>query len=953
MKIKKLIINGFKSFGEKTEIEFDENLIGIVGPNGSGKSNIIDAIRWVLGQQKTSELRTKANTDVIFSGSDNKSAKNVAEVTIVFDNEDGYLDIEYQEVSIKRRLYRSGESEYYLNNSRCRLIDINNLILDKGFGKDSYSIISQGKVEEIIMAKPDKRRELIDEVAGISKYKYKKKITLNKLNSLNNNLEKIEFILNEIQQRIEPLEKEKNQAIKYKEIKKVLEVDEKSLFVNKIMKNNNSLESLEINLINVKSEIEKKNKILEQYEEKLKEIDDQILKEQNNIAVFNQHINEFDSKRIHINNEINLITQKKELHKANDQEILIKNLREKINKIIEENNEFKEQKISLEPELQIISKEIEKLKSDYYINQNKLYELKQKEEELKQKEKINKNPYHIQKLIDLNINGVIGTVRENMSIFSKYEMAINTILGSRKNEIIVENEHIVKELIDYLKKNKLGKATFAPINKIKPRYIDNETLKLIENMNEDIVLAIDCIKVDPKLTKVFSGLVGNILIVENIEVGNKVNKVINNKYQIVTLQGEVFYTTGKISGGYDKNNNHLSKENLNDIIVKLKELEYSKNKQNEKLEKLTIENSEKNIKLDLINNKLENNDKDKKTLELEYNMLVENSGDTQLTSIQDLEQESKEVEGHIYEIKKKKTESETLIKDNIKEKEQKNQEVLDINASFKMLIKEETEDSMKIERLKEESKYLIDELREKYNISFQKAYDSSVKIYDIEEQEKKIKVLKREIKELGFVNLDAIEEYKVQKERLDFYTENKDDLLKSKDKIEGAIHKIDEFVVSVFLETFEKLNKEFKIIFEQLFDGGSAFLRLTDEDNILSTGVEIIAKPPGKKSQVIGLLSGGEKALTAIALLFAILKIRVVPFSILDEVEAALDEANVVKYIEYLRIFSQKTQFILITHRQTTMEKIDKLYGVTMVEKGISSVIDIKLKEDSQGEKDV
>ncbi len=945
MRIEKIVVNGFKSFGKKTEIVFDENLIGIVGPNGSGKSNVIDAIRWVLGQQKMSELRTKSNTDVIFSGSDSMSPKNVAEVTIFFDNKDKYLDIEYTEVAIKRRLFRNGENEYYINNTKCRLMDINNLILDKGFGKDSFSIISQGKVDEIIMSKPEDRRDIVDDVAGISKYKVKKRATINKLNLVNENLDRINFIVDEVESRIAPLKKESDKAIKYKKVKTELEVNEKTLLANKIYANKKELDHLNDHLTTLKKENGEKNNLIEKCEQEIATIDQNISQDQVRISEINEKLNVAKNKQITFENEIKFLSRKKELGNDNS-ENMVEKIRESLTSIKKQEEEIIHKKANLEPKKASVDSKIITLKDELAVDRSRLYELYSKKEDITANSEQNKIPYHINKLLTEKPDLVMGTIKQNIEIYSKYERAIQTILGYRRNEIIVENDNDVKELINFLNTNKLGKATFSPLNKVKPRFVDSQTKEKLDKSDLDFVYALDCINYDSKIENAVASLLGNIIITTDIESARKINDKINSKYQVVTLNGDIFATSGKITGGYDKSSKK-SFDDLDKTEINIKELNSNIEQVNKEIDSLIFEQSEFKIELDILESKLVNVLEEKKSLELEYSEFIDDSNEDN-SNVYNIENDLKQLNDDSFNLTKEKFQLEENIKNNIDMKEKKNYQVVDLRADFKVKIQEETESKMKIESLEEEIKELIDILGEKYSISFQKAFENSVILDDIVDSEKYVKELKREIQAIGFVNLDAIEEYEIQKERLDFYLKNREDLLSSQKKILGVIEKIDNFVVDVFSETFAKLNAEFKVIFEKLFDGGSATLKLTNEEDLLTTGVEIIAKPPGKRNQIIGLLSGGEKALTAIALLFAIIKIRVVPFSILDEVEAALDEANVSKYIEYLKVFSQNTQFIVITHRQATMEQIDKLYGVTMVEKGISTVLDINLKENEK-----
>ncbi len=946
MKLKKIQLNGFKSFGEKTEIDFENNLNGIVGPNGSGKSNIIDAIKWVLGQQKSSDLRTKTNIDVIFSGSEKKKPKNVAEVTLVFDNSDRYLDIDFSEVSFKRRLFRNGDNEYFLNGSKCRLKDINNLIMDKGFGKDSFSIISQGKVEEIIMSKPEKRREMIDEVAGIKKYRVKKNTVNRKLERLDVNLEKISFIVDEINSNLEPLKEAAKKATLYKDYKEELTKKEKTLLANSIQISSEDLKHVEEEFFEVKKEVSTNNKNISSIEKELFLIDEKISNLQSEISELNNFINVKANDEMILENKIALIAEKNKMYEDTDDSIRIEQLSKVIKDLKIEKNQLEVKNSEITPIKNSLFDNINKLKQDNQINKTKLYELKKEEEQLKFMQSKNSYPFAVKKVLELANKNILGTIKDNINIYVGYELAISTILGNRKNEIITVDETVVKDAINYLKNNKLGKATFSPINKVKPRFIDNQTKELL-NSNKDLFLgiAIDFVECDNQYKNVISSVLGNVLVCKDIEQANKLNKLLNSKYQIITLEGDVFLTSGKISGGYDKNISIANVEKkLSAIIMNINEMEEKISVDEKELETSSREFMEVKIELDININKLEKINSELKEVNMEYNSLMQKDTSKGNLNVLDFEEELEKIKKEKLEILSNKNEKQNELKINLESKTQINSNLVSLRADYKTLSSKEAHLEVRTIQLKDKIKLLIEELSEKYNISFKAAYENSLKLDSLEEYTQDVKILKSKIQSLGFINEEAVVEYEKQKEKYDYYYNQKEDLEASKEKILLVLEKLDNFVVEKFDDAFAKLNVEFKQIFSQLFDGGNATLVLTEPNDLLNTGVEIIAQPPGKKSQVIGLLSGGEKALTAISLLFAILRVRVVPFAILDEVEAALDEANVIRYIEYLKVFSLNTQFLIITHRQSTMEKVDKLYGITMVEKGVSSVLDIDLK---------
>lgn len=947
MRLEKIILNGFKSFADKTEIKFEKNFNAIVGPNGSGKSNIIDAIKWTLGQQKSKELRTQENTDIIFSGTINKKPKNVAEVTLIFDNQDKYLNIDYTEVSIKRRLYRNGENEYFLNNNKCRLKDINNLIMDKGFGKESFSIISQGKIEEIITSKSEKRRELIDEVAGINKYRSKKKIANQKLEKITTNAEKLTFIVEELEKQIKPLKIEAQKAEEYKTLKEEVAKKEKNLLANKILKYKEEENELanKINKIKISmNNLEKINTDLEKIKNKNElEINQKQRKiEENSILK-----NELENEEIKLANKLNLMQEKIKLYKNIEETELIEKIENKNNYQENKKKELQEQLSSIKPLVTEQQKQLTQEKEEIQRLKIKLVEYKQKEDDLTSKYNQNNYPYSVKKILQLNHKKVIGTLDSLIEPKIKYENAIKLILGNRKNEIVTENNEVVVELINYLKKEKIGRVTFSPLNTVKSKSIDEKTLnKLQENQDLYLCYASEAVVFDTKYNKVINSILGNIIISQNIEKAKKLANVIHHKYQIVTLDGEVFLPSGKILGGYTNNKTTIvNKQMLETISLEIKELQRELQQKEQTIDLNILQYNETKLKYDLLNKELENTQKSLKEsreelaryLNTDNKQIFKNVDDYQIKKDQINAQKQKLIE----EIKNQQV----IIKNHILEKEGINQKIIDNNGEYKLENKKLTELEIQKNQKIMQTKNILEILVEKYSVSFTKIQEESTKINDFSKKEEELKEIKNKIKNLGFINLKAIEEYKEKKIDYEFYSENLQDLKQSKEKIEEIIKKLDKFIIIQFKESFEKLNNEFRIVFNHMFEGGSANLVLTNPNDILNTGIDIVAQPPGKKLQRIKLLSGGEKAMTAISLLFAILKIRIVPFVILDEVEAALDEANVARYAKYIKIFSQKTQFLIITHRQTTMNEVDLIYGVTMLEKGISSIVDIKFNE--------
>lgn len=946
MRLQGIKLNGFKSFGEKTYIEFDNNLIGIVGPNGSGKSNIIDAIKWVFGEQKNKAMRTTSNTDVIFVGSENKKGMNFAEVTLIFDNKDYYLPIEYSEVAITRKLYKTGENEYYINKKKCRLKDINNLILDKGFGKDSFSIISQGKVEQIIMAKPEQRREVVEEVAGILKYKNKKNIANRKLEKTKENIEKIQFIINQINKNLEPLKIASDKAKQYKIIKEDLTKKEINLLSFEIINYKEKLE--QINLNQAEKEIEYNQITIdnEELQNKKNNIEQKITTEQININKKNNKIIEIKEQLLKIKNEEQLNQEKIKMFSQNNKlEERFDDLNNKINLMNQIINKSKKEEAIINPQIEKINQEINELQ----IEQNNLKTTFFKEQrQLNQYEEQIKNftyPYAINQLLEQKKELIIDLVDRLYKSKKEEALAIDIALGSRKNEVVTQSDEEAKICVNWLKETKKGRATFIPLNKIKPRYIKDEDIKTIKNSNNINGCALDFIEYDKKYTKVFAQLLGTTIICPNVKSAYNALKELKGNYQIVTLTGEIVNNTGKLTGGSYKQINRLyNEQKIEEIKILLKEIKIKEERNNNVLQNKLIEKTDIYMQQNIIQKTINENTLKLKEYENELKQIQSKIMDKdQISDSNVIQNKIKDltIQEDLLnqELEKNKANIQNLIESNNKLDDEHKEKI-----ALEKTISQQLNDS-KIEKVQIENKISIriDKLREEYELGYQKALSEIDYNIDLDEEKEIIKKQKEKIKKLGFVNIEAIEQYNEEKEKSDYYEEQLADLLKSYQGIEEVISKLDKFVITQFKDAYEKLNIEFSKIFIQLFGGGNAQLILTDPNNLLETGVEIIAQPPGKKSQVIGLLSGGEKSLTAIALLFAILKIRIIPYAILDEVEAALDEANVNRYASYLQVFSQKTQFIIVTHRQGTMEKLNKLYGVTMPNKGISSVLEVDL----------
>lgn len=978
MYLKKIVAQGFKSFADKTTIELNNGIIGIVGPNGSGKSNVVDAVRWVLGEQSVKSLRGDGNmTDVIFSGSKSRNSSNVASVTLIFDNSDSYLSLPYTEVSIKRRVYKDGTNEYYLNNEKCRLKDVVNILLDSGIAKESFNIISQGKIEEIIASKPNERRVVFEEAAGVLKYKRRKEESLRKLEKTHSNMQRVNDIISELEIQVEPLKEQKEKAIEYGMLKDELSNIEIALVANditninykyqdkkeiveklnnelielsnknrgndvtieqnrvEITKLENKIKEKQNELLNVTAEVEKingqKQIILER---KKYQVDD--IKLHNNILELKENLLKIDTEINSVNNEIKLFNE--ELSQCNS-------------KLMEEENilkQIKEQKNNIQILL------TNKLKENNY-NQNKIETLKQN---------IENNgtlPYSVRNILsNPKLKGIHNVIGNLIDTNDKYKKAISVSLGSASSTIVADNENSIKEAINYLKNNNIGRATFFPLNIIKSRTIDSETKLLIDG--EKVISTADkLIKYDLKYKNIIENQFGNVIVCNNLDSANELSKKINHKYKIVTLDGELLHVGGAITGGNDSRQNNIISikyeyeqaiKNEEKIENEIKDFEVEINNIDEKIkiseEKIYLINKEKiNIESKISDKKNKNSDlllrKDSVNLEIKgTNNLLNNS----------LDKEEEEILNSYYNTLNKKSDIENELNILNNKKEDLNDQVQQYehllkreNSIYNQKSNELKEAEIEVNRMDVKLDNLLNLLNETYNMTYEKATSLYKLELDSESARSKVGTLKKKLKDLGEVNLTAPSEYEKVSTRYEFLISQREDLVKAENTLLEIIKEMDSVMKNEFINTFNIINKNFTETFKELFKGGTAELKLTDESDLLETGIEIVASPPGKKLTSISLLSGGEKTFTAISLLFAILKSRPVPFCILDEVEAALDEVNVDSFGQYINGLKNKTQFILITHKKKTMEYVDLLYGITMQESGVSKLVSVKLEE--------
>lgn len=976
MYLKKLIAHGFKSFAENTVIEFNNNISGIVGPNGSGKSNIVDAIRWVLGEQSIKSLRGDSMTDVIFSGSKSRNGMNIASITLVFDNNDHYLPIQFDEVSIKRRLYKDGTNEYFLNGEKVRLKDINEILIDSGIAKESFNIISQGKIDEILSSKPEARRTIFEEAAGVIKYKKRKEEALRKLERTNNNMDRVNDIINELEGQIEPLKEQKDKALEYQELNENLKKLEISLAVADIT-NINDLYQKDKDLIDsLKEELTKITTNNSMNEAKTMDLKVSIASNDSKIKELNKQLLEITEKVEKINSEKNILLERKKyqvddfkLHnnivalKEEQQQIknnISNSLRELENKNVEK-NKIVEKISNCKKNLETIKLEKEKLLNSLNKEVKNENKLKYIIESLKDSIDNNSNiPQAVKSVLDNpKLRGIHNTVGNIIEVDEKYSKAISVALLSNASSLIVDNEECAKEAINYLKEYKIGRVTFLPLNNIKQKNISEYVVKNI-NVNGFINFASKLVSFNPKYSNIINYLLGNIIVVDNIDTANILSKKINFLNRIVTLDGDVINVGGSITGGNIKiknvildkyelerkiNEHKLSLDSIKNLENSINENDFNMQKVEDELylfnknlliiddeisiknnaldtynQRLLKINNELNGTSDIINNNL--SDEEEKIIDLYYKTL--NNKNEIINKLDKVANEKKELEDILdnYEFSIKKENSIYIEKS----EKLKNLEI-------------------EVNRYDVKLDHLLNLLNEEYNLTYEKAKS----IYKLEIDDNKarnqINTIKRKINNLGVINIGAIEEYDRISERYEFLINQQNDLTEAKNTLLDIISDMDKVMKKEFLETFNVINNNFEETFKELFRGGQAHLELTDKDNILETGIDIIASPPGKTLKNISLLSGGEKTFTAISLLFAILKTRIMPFCVLDEVEAALDEVNVQAFGEYLLKLKEKTQFIVITHKKKTMEYANYLYGITMQESGVSKLVSVKLEE--------
>ncbi|MCH4008050.1 chromosome segregation protein SMC [Companilactobacillus sp.] len=1181
MPLKSLTINGFKSFADKTKIDFTTGITGIVGPNGSGKSNITEAIRWVMGEQSARSLRGDKMVDVIFAGSDTRPQMNRAEVTMEFDNSNHELKSSQENVTIRRKLFRNGDSEFSINNHNCRLKDINEIFMDSGMGKQSFSIISQGRVEEIFNSKPVERRSIIEESAGVALFKQKKQQAESKLSDTTDNLHRVSDIVSELAQRVEPLKKQASIARDYREQKgkydelyqQILALEIKDLSAQK-KSVQTEIDQVKTSLRNIGNQVKKSNLQVNQNRNAVHEIVSKIDQKQNDlvnhtrrleqlngqIAVsderngFNasnkdsisQRINDLAtdkqgkldqlkqvqekiseyqadidkySKQLHDikqlqdktpeqlnesiaaarDNYVNALQQQvsnsneqkfsnKQLTRIasasadqekrlaevvkflNDANSKINQVKDQLKKLDNDNQELVDKSHKIEHSINSVTEQGQKENSEYLKLLESLQETKARKNVLENMEHEHAGFYDGAKNVLNNakeIGGIVGAVAELIDVPQDYQLAIETIASNQLQSIVTENEQAAKKGINYLRQKRGGRATFLPLNIIKARNIYSTDLNNAKKIDGFIGIASDLISYKSDVENIIKSIFGNVLVAHDINAATRVSAAVGRKYRVVTIDGNVVNAGGSMTGGQQRRFNTsilTRKEELDKLTEKLQQQESLSDQKQQNVQHLRnqlvqLREENKSIEEELktyndsrnqLSNQLSSHQNEQKHLQDQQNALQYNQKRTQEerseieSDLQKQVDKSKTLKQSISDLQADIEHKQEVLNDFDAELEKTNAQAQEVQTKLVVVKSNFTNESAQVKRLKseineitdqsaalqkrldelnsermqldtnnseikqdvskleseieivktdlqklqtqrtekdEESKRLNQEAERNFDLQksasdqqenlaiqltklsnnmnsrldtleqdYQITYEAAIKEIQTDEIDTdKLRhdahLLKMGIQELGTVNEAAIEEYDSVKDRYEFLTTQQNDLIKARKQLLDTMAEMDHEVVTRFKKTFDDVSAAFEVIFPEMFAGGRAKLVLTEPNDLLETGIEIIAQPPGKKFQRLSLLSGGEKALTAITLLFAIIKVNPVPFCILDEVEASLDDANVYRFANYLNRYDDNTEFIVITHRKGTMMNVNRLYGVTMEESGVSRILSVSVKD--------
>lgn len=973
MHLKRIELHGFKSFADKSVIEFQPGITGIVGPNGCGKSNISDAVRWVLGEQSVKSLRGSSMSDVIFNGSEDRKPQNVAEVTLVFDNQDRFMNFDYNEVEITRRLYRqNNEAEYLINKEPCRLKDIIDLIMDTGLGRDSLSIISQGNISTFADSKPEDRRGMFEEAAGVAKYKKRKLESIRKLERTKDNLDRVEDICTELEKQIQPLRRQKEKAEVYLDLKEQLQSVEVSVLVKEIenlstsLKDlNESLDLLDKEKVTIEGQILLNEQQNETLKKKMFDLDQEVNGLQGQLLTAMNNVNQLETQKVEIDTNRKHIlenTDKEDLQARLIQlKAILQDAVNEYNDRVNRYNETKEEKMDLEAsqernriDMMNLRQDIENLNLQLHNNRSRREQLI---DVIENKSQYN---YGVRSIIKAkeSLNGIVGVLGDLLETDPEYENALSTALGNAVQFIVTQKDTDAREAIRFLKDNKSGRATFLPIDVMQERHVREEHMNVCQSYKGFLGVMSDFVRSSAKIDSIISNQLGNIILVDNLENASILSRAIFARYKVVTLDGDIVNVGGSLTGGSYKNqsSNFASKrelEMIKEVIASQEEEITQKKSKLNQLDNLAREISHNLLQKQMSFAKLElvvtNKKSELQVAKSEYESLTHRS--VELSEIESGAQENQLI-NELNEAKKVRdrlTESiqaKRELRMSFVNENEKIEETLRASRSSLRQIQSDMTDKQ-VNKAKQETElqnYLM-RLNEEYKMTYEYARDELATEVNMGEAKETVRILRHKIQSLGNVNLQAIKDYEEVSSRYETLNSQRLDLIAAQDSILKAIDEMDTIMVERFSDTFEKINKEFNVVFRNLFGGGKAELKYSDPDNILETGIDIDVQPPGKAVQNITLFSGGEKALIAISCLFAILRVRPVPMCILDEVEAALDVANVERFAKYLREFSSQTQFIVVTHREGTMEECDLLYGATMQQKGVTKLVSVKLKD--------
>ena len=966
MFLKRVELQGFKSFADKTVIQFDQDITGIVGPNGCGKSNVNDAIRWVLGEQSVKSLRSGTNmSDIIFSGSEYRKPVNMARVTLVFDNSTRVFDSDFDEIEITRQILRANnEASYFINKTPCRLKDINDLVMDTGLGKDSLSIITQGNISSFADAKPEDRRSLFEEAAGVAKYKKRKKVSLSKLEQTKENLDRLQDILDELERQIGPLEKQAKKAEKYISLRDKLSKIEISVLVEDIDQYNEKINQINKELFDIQAMHTSENAELLKQETRLENI-------RKEMYALDKQINELQGKYTKAMEE-NYQLERRKIEQDEKRKYMLKvadkKARQKeIQAMLEEARfEYQDRHQRLMQTQQDLNNrrnivndlktKISKARYESDQANNILTQLQNRRQVL---ENMMKQPFaHQQGVRSVmqaknSLSGVYGVVSELLIAHTDKALAVNAALGGSIYQIITKNEADARNAISFLKRNRSGRATFLPLSVCHPRKMNEQVITIASTSPGFLGFASECVDCKEIFDPVKERLLGNVIVVDTLQNANETAKRLRYAYKIVTLDGDIVHTGGSMTGGVTKNQSTpvTMRQELDTI--------------NSKIEGQKIKADSCLNETDILTQKLQKENDAIVTLQIELAKL-ENIYATKKAKYDSILAEYQELGVDIEE-------NAELAQDDLVVQMSKMHAVLDslsleiqslrqsrfdkgndaeqLENQIRLIRREMNSKQsqihnyeMEIVKVKTQLENALNRLSTDYEMTYEYALTKKEDV-EIESAKEEVIQLRQAISRLGNVNLDAPNEYKEVKERFDFMTSQKEDLEKASQQILAAIDEMDQTMISQFTDMFNKINAELDGVFKAMFGGGRASLSMVDPDDVLNTGIDIDVQPPGKMVKNIQTFSGGEKALIAISVLFAILKARTMPLCIFDEVEAALDQANVERFARYLSHYRGQSQFIAVTHRPGTMEQCDTLYGVTMQKDGVSKVLKVQLKD--------